>query len=71
MMGAVVPITSSNIESCQYDPDAKALSITFKSGGTWTYQNVEPETYEGLLSAPSAGKYFHANIRHRDRSSGG
>jgi hypothetical protein len=40
------------------------LEVEFKNGGVYRYRDVEPSLFYGLTSAPSAGKYFHQNIRH-------
>lgn len=71
MFGESVPLSSSNLASVRYDADAQILEVTFVNGGTFSYQNVELSLYTGLLAAPSAGKYFHANIRNRYAASRG
>jgi len=57
------PIESSNLDSVGYDEVNKVLEISFISGGIYQYIDVEPQVYEGLLYADSAGKYFHRNIK--------
>lgn len=54
---------SSNLESADYDPETEDLSITFQSGGTYTYHGVPPSVYRGLTLAGSAGQFFHRNIK--------
>lgn len=55
---------SSNISAVDYDTETKELGITFKSSGKrFEYYNVPESVYNGIVSAPSAGKYYHANIR--------
>lgn len=39
------------------------LTIVFRSGRTYIYSGVSHEVYQGLLTAPSAGSYFHAYIK--------
>lgn len=68
MRGKTVQLVSSNLDSCAYDDETSELDVTFKSGGTWTYTGISPEEYAGLLSAPSAGKYFHQNIKGKASS---
>lgn len=68
MRGNTDQLISSNLDSCAYDPETSELDVTFKSGGTWTYRNVNQQEYEGLLTAPSAGKYFHNIIRGKPSS---
>ena len=48
-----------------YDRRSRQLTITFKSGGKYVYFEVPAQVYEDLLAAPSAGRYFDANIRDR------
>ena len=54
---------SSMIESSTYDTDSKTLTIEFKGGASYEYYNVDEDTYNGLCSAPSTGKYFGSNIK--------
>ena len=56
---------SSNISSATYEPDVEDLTIEFSSGDKYVYRNVPPSTYRGLTIAPSAGAFFHRNIRQR------
>lgn len=58
-----VTLSSSNIGSCAYDPDAQQLQVTFTSGATYEYDDVPPAVYAGLLVAPSPGKYFAGVIK--------
>jgi hypothetical protein len=57
------PVESSNIAAVGYDEDAEVLYIEFKSGTTYTYEDVPYYIYEELLGAESIGSYFHKNIR--------
>ena len=57
------PVKSSNLSGVHYDPERKALTVKFKSGGTYTYTGVPAHRYEGLLSAESPGSYLHKHIR--------
>jgi hypothetical protein len=56
-------LRSSNIASADYDPDTQTLTIMFKSGGTYTYADVDEGVYTGLLAAPSPGRYFADRIK--------
>lgn len=56
-------LRSSNLLSADYDAQTQTLTISFRSGGTYAYRGVDPETYQGLLGAPSAGSYFAAVIK--------
>lgn len=63
------PVKSSNIAALGYDPEAKALTVQFKSGALHRYADVPPETHAEMLDAESIGKYFHANVRSAFKSS--
>jgi hypothetical protein len=56
---------SSAISALEYDPGRHALTVTFTNGRRYQYGCVERETYRMLASAPSAGKFFQAQIRDR------
>ncbi len=58
-------LSSSNISGGSYNPETRELTLTFASGGEYTYANVPPDTVQALKEAPSAGKFFYANIRNR------
>ena len=60
-----VAVSSSNLSSVGYDPDSQTLEIEFHHGGVYQYAGVPREVFEGLISAESQGKYFHANIKNR------
>jgi len=60
---------STSLQSCDYNDETKEMHITFCSGGTHKFHDVDKETYEGLKSAKSPGSYFHANIRRSYKSS--
>lgn len=59
-------VYSSNISSVGYENDT--LEIHFHSGGIYQFQDVPRSVYEGLLAAPSKGKYFHKHIKDRYQS---
>mgnify|MGYP001284760723 FL=1 len=59
-----IPVTSSDLSSVGYDSGSQTLEIQFNSGGVYQYFNVPSTVYEGLMSAPSHGKYFHAYIKN-------
>jgi len=56
-------VESSNIVAIGYDEEEKKLRVTFKSGATYDYLNVEPETHAAVIGADSVGKAFHRLIR--------
>ncbi len=59
----MIPVESSNLESVGYEDGM--LYITFQSSGTYVYYSVPVTVYEGLMNAPSKGKYFYNCIRDK------
>ena len=59
----MIPVSSSDISSIGYE--GSTLHIRFHSGGLYAYYNVPLSVYNGLMSAGSKGRYFHANIKGR------
>ena len=56
-------LSSSCLSDVGYDYQAKTLVLEFHHGGVYRYDGVPPFIYEGLLRAPSVGKYFQRHIR--------
>jgi KTSC domain len=54
---------SSVIRAADYDPESRALEVTFTSGRRYTYFGVPDWEFDGLVTATSAGEYFNARIR--------
>lgn len=55
-------IISSNIEWIEYYKNLYILIVKFKSGGLYLYKNVDFNTYSGLITAESKGKFLHKYI---------
>jgi hypothetical protein len=55
-------VSSSNLVSVGYDPEARVLEIEFKKS-IYHYSGVPRQIYEGLMSAGSKGTYHAANIK--------
>lgn len=51
---------SAMLASCSYDDINSELSVMFKNSRTYTYVDVPKSTYDNLLNAPSAGRYFNS-----------
>ena len=58
-----IPVKSSNLRSVGYDSASQNLEIEFLNSGIYQYSNVPNRVYEDLMSAPSHGQYFDANIK--------
>jgi|21_taG_2_1085346.scaffolds.fasta_scaffold14282_2 lysyl-tRNA synthetase class 2 len=56
---------SSNIASAEYDANKSVLTIEFKNGGMYLYSGVPKTVFDGLIQAPSAGRYFASRIRDK------
>lgn len=57
------PISSSNLRAVGFENGT--MRILFHSGGLYEYYNVPDSAYRGLVSAGSAGSYFHSFIKGR------
>jgi hypothetical protein len=56
-------VTSSAIQSIEFDDLTNLLQITFTSGKTYTYYAVPRSVYERFLNAPSKGTFFNEYIK--------
>lgn len=54
---------STALTSAQYDPDTQSLTITFKSGQSYTYPNVPRDVWEQLQTADSPGRFWRESIK--------
>jgi hypothetical protein len=59
------PIESSMLNSYGYDFETKTLEVEFKNGDLYQYAGVPQDLYAEMAKAPSAGKFFSANVRGR------
>lgn len=58
-----IAVTSSNIEALALDPSAQRLSVKFKGGKVYAYENVSVAMFELLTMADSVGKAFQQHIK--------
>jgi len=56
-------LESSIVKAAEWDPFTKVMTITFSQDGKYDYIGVPQELFEAFTKAPSAGKFFHQNIR--------
>ena len=56
-------VTSSNIAEVAYHEGK--LFVKFHRSGWYQYEDVPVEVYTQLINAPSAGKYFIAEVRDK------
>lgn len=64
------PVDSSNVQEFGYDADDRILAVRFLAKGNspsslYHYYDVEPETFEEFMAAPSMGKFIWTNMRDR------
>ena len=57
-----VDINSTNLTSASYNTESKVLSVTFKTGNIYEYENVPWEMFTKFRMADSQGKFFNNNI---------
>lgn len=57
-----VVIESSNINGANYHTETKVLTITFKNGSIYEYEDIPWEVFTKFRMNESQGKYFNANI---------
>lgn len=58
---------SSLLKGHGYDPTSQTLRLVFHNGTQGDHGNVSQQQYEDFLAAPSAGKWYHANLRGNER----
>ena len=58
------PVNSSNLRSVGYKPMSETLTIQFHDGRIYEYYHVPQHVYNGLMLAPSKGKYHHRYIKN-------
>ena len=56
---------SSNLQSADYDDQARTLTVTFHDGRSYKYSGVDADAARGLESAPSSGEYFNSQVKGR------
>jgi hypothetical protein len=61
------PVKSSNIKSVGHD-GASLLDVEFSSGTVYRYSDVPAKLYSEMISAPSVGSFFAANVRGKFES---
>lgn len=57
------PVNSTDLRSVGYDPSTHTLEIEFHGSGVYRYSGVPEHVYQGLMSASSKGRYFHAHVK--------
>jgi hypothetical protein len=58
-----VPVKSSTLDAVAYDEGSSTLAVRFKNGSEYEYPGVSESIFQGILAAPSPGKYFQAHVK--------
>ncbi|WP_411845726.1 KTSC domain-containing protein [Roseibacillus persicicus] len=61
-------LNSSAISEVEYNPASRHLKIRFKDSKWYDFVGVPESIYQGLISASSAGTYYHNHIEGRYQS---
>ena len=56
---------SSMLNSTTYNFTEEILTVEFKNGTEYSYQNINKEEYQKFLDSESKGKHFIAEIRDK------
>lgn len=59
-----VEVKSSNLTKAVYDTENKELSINFKNGSIYMYNNVPWEIFTRFRMSESQGKFFSSEIKN-------
>lgn len=59
-----INVNSSSIRSIGYDNENKTLEIEFIDGEVYQYLGVSDAIYQGLIAAPSLGRYLNMKIKN-------
>lgn len=54
---------STALSGATYDPDTRVLTITFKSGQSYTHLDVPADIWEQLQTADSPGRFWRNSIK--------
>ncbi len=60
---AFVPVESSVFDGAKYEAAEQRMTLRFKNGSEYVYEQVPAAVYESLVSASSPGAYYNAHIK--------
>jgi hypothetical protein len=55
------------VERACFDAVSSTLTLSFKGGGKYVYDDVPPEVFDLLCQTPSAGSFVNAHIKGKYR----
>jgi hypothetical protein len=65
---ACAVMRSTVVDSASYDLAKRELTVFFRTGAAYKYDNVPEEVFSGLVNAEKPGRFFSRNIRHKYES---
>jgi KTSC domain len=63
MKNKMIVENSSSIKSYEFDNETKTLTVEFKAGSIYTYQNISDDIARDFRVAESKGSYLAKNIK--------
>lgn len=60
----MIYVNSSNLNSVDYNSINRTLTIKFNDLRVYEYYDVPQYIFEGLINAPSKGKFHHRYIKN-------
>ena len=63
----LIHMSSSSIAAVGYDDRRHSLRLRYVSGGMYDYLDVPVSVFQGLLEAPSKGRFVNRYIKPRYR----
>jgi hypothetical protein len=59
----LAPIESSMFSHHHYNPDSRKMTVRYKNGALWEYDDVPAEKNDAFLGNASKGRYFNERIK--------
>jgi hypothetical protein len=56
-------MASANLQSFEYDEEWETLTVWFRSGGVYRYEDVPEDVVDEMKFSESRGRYFYRYIR--------
>lgn len=60
----LTPIESSMFSHHGYDPDNRKMTVRYKNGAVWEYDDVGIDKHATFTGSASPGKYFNDKIKN-------
>jgi len=64
-MSTSIDFSSTTLANALYDSSHQELELDFRDGSRYVYSGVSPDLFQGLLVAPSKGRFFNERLRGR------